>query len=43
MPLDQTTSDPSGRRALSWWDDDTHPVVATSPHGAASGINHKAD
>lgn len=43
VPLDQSTGDPGGRRALSGWDDDAHAVVATSSHGATSGIHHKAD
>lgn len=43
MPFYQTTSDPGGGCAFSRWDDDAHPVVPTSPHRAASGVDHKAD
>lgn len=43
VPLHQPTGDPSGRCALSRWDDDAHAVVTTSSHGAPPGIDHEAD
>lgn len=43
MFLNQPAGDPGGRRALSGRDDDPHAVVATSSHGATSGVDHEAD
>lgn len=43
MSLDQSASDPGGRRALPGRDDDAHAVVTTPPHGAAPGVDHEAD
>lgn len=42
MSLYQTAGDSGGGRALAWRDDDSHPVVTASPHGAASRIHHEA-
>lgn len=43
MSLYQTAGDAGGGRTLARRDDDPHPVVTASPHGAPSSIHHKAD
>lgn len=43
MPLHQSTGNSGGRCAFPGWDYDAHPIVTTSSHGAAPGINHEAD
>lgn len=43
MSLYQTAGDTGGGSALARRNDDSHPVVPASPHGAASCIHHKAN
>lgn len=43
MSLYQTAGDAGGGRTLAWRNDDSHPVVTASSHGAASCIHHKAN
>ena len=43
MSLYQTAGDAGGGRTLAWRNDNPHPVVTASPHGAPSSIHHKAN
>lgn len=43
MSLYQAAGDAGGGRTLAWGDDDPHPMVAASSHGAPSRIHHKAN
>lgn len=43
MSLYQTAGDSGGGRTLAWRNNDSHPMVPASPHGAASCIHHKAN
>lgn len=43
MSLYQAARDAGGGRTLSRRDDDPHPVVAASSHGAPSRVHHKAN